>query len=313
MVEEDAEAVREVEAAGFGAYLEKAKGITEKLPCRTRANILALREHDPEGCFVAEEEGRVVGFIFSRTWGSVGWFGTFAVQPERQGRGIGRRLVTAAVDYLRRDPDRLIGLETMPDSPTNLGLYLRLGFQVRLLSLHVSKPLDGSLREGVGLARWSAADAETRKLWLRDLREATDQIRPGLDYSKEILSTARHGLGDTLILAEGGRAVGMSTVRLVGNRVGEEESDAAAHPLMVHPAHTDEDRLQALLEASEALAGEHGKRALTVPVNARHTWALERILESGYRVKGAYVRMILAGTERGPRTDDYVNLSRWAG
>jgi len=26
-----------------------------------------------------------IGFIFSRTWGGVGWFGTFAVLPEYQG------------------------------------------------------------------------------------------------------------------------------------------------------------------------------------------------------------------------------------
>jgi hypothetical protein len=48
-------------------------------------------------------------------------------------------------------------------------------------------------------------------------------------------------------------------------------------------------------------------------VNARHAWALERLLEAGYRVERLSARMILAGTSADPSTDGYVNLSRWAG
>jgi ribosomal protein S18 acetylase RimI-like enzyme len=102
-------------------------------------NVLTLRENDPEGCFVAEEEGRVVGLVFSRTWGGVGWFGTFAVLLKYQGRGIGKRLIAASLDYLRQDPGRVrvIGLETMPESPYSPGLYLRRGLQARLCEFTV--------------------------------------------------------------------------------------------------------------------------------------------------------------------------------
>ena len=51
------------------------KGESAEMPQRTRTAVRANREKDPGGCFVAEEDRRVVGFIFSRTWGSVGWFG----------------------------------------------------------------------------------------------------------------------------------------------------------------------------------------------------------------------------------------------
>ena len=84
MEENDAEDVRRVEAAAFGAWLNEARGRESELAPRTRTNVLVLREMDPQGCFVAEDEGDVVGFIFSRTWGSVGWFGTFGVMPEHQ-------------------------------------------------------------------------------------------------------------------------------------------------------------------------------------------------------------------------------------
>ncbi|RLC60774.1 MAG: hypothetical protein DRI80_10250, partial [Chloroflexota bacterium] len=184
MREEDADAVRRVDAAAFGAWWRQLMGEAAELPQRTRRNVLALLEKDPEGCFVAEDDGRVVGLIFSRTWGGVGWFGTFAVLPECQGRGIGKRLIAASLEYLRWDTDRVIGLETMPESPYNLGLYLRQGFQARFPTFLLSKDLEPSAGGDVGIPCWSRADEGTRERWLAELREATGQIHPRLDYTK---------------------------------------------------------------------------------------------------------------------------------
>jgi ribosomal protein S18 acetylase RimI-like enzyme len=315
MEADDVDAVREVEAAAFEAWLRRVRGREEELPPRTRTNVLAIMEKDPDGCFVAHGEGRVVGFVFSRTWGSVGWFGTFGVLPEHQGRGIGQGLIAASLDYLRREPGRVIGLETMPDSPYNLGLYLRRGFQVRFLTLQLSRTLDTSPSDPgePQLPRWSQLDGDAREQRLADLCEVTDTIRPGLDRAKEILSTARHGLGETLLLMDGDGAVGASTVQLVPMREDEDEDGALAQPMVLHPAHTSEETFRVLLEASEALARARGKRELVVPVNARHTWALEQVLQAGYRVQAASVRMVLAGTDGGPCADHHVNLARWAG
>jgi len=309
----DADAVRRVEAAAFGTWLKRAQGRDDPLPWRTRTNVLALREKDPDGCFVAEQDGRVVGLIFSRTWGSLGWFGTFAVHPAFQGRGIGKQLLGASLDYLRRRPGRTIGLETMPGSPGNLGLYLKRGFQPRFLTIHLRKPLDPSMDTDVTLPRWSRADDETRDRWLAELREATDRIRPGLDYSKEIISTAKHRLGDVVFLLEDGRAVGACVVALVGIREGPDEKKAPAHPLVLHPAHANEETFRTLMGAAEAMARAGGKEEMMIPVNARHIWVLEQVLQSGYRVERALVRMVLTGTDAAPRIDNHVDLSRWAG
>ena len=155
MAENDAEIVSNIDALAFGAWYRQLKGETAKLPQRKRLHILALLGKEPEGCFIVEEKDCVVGFIFSRTWGSVGWFGTFAVLPEYQGSGIGKRLIAASLDYLRRDPERIIGLETMPESPFNLGLYLKLGFQIRFLTLLLSKNLEPSAEIKTELPYWS--------------------------------------------------------------------------------------------------------------------------------------------------------------
>jgi hypothetical protein len=281
------------------------------LPCRTRANVLTCLEKDPGGCFVAED-GQVVGIIFSRTWGRVSWFGTFAVLPEYQGRGIGQWLIAASLDYLRRGSG-VIGLETMPESPYNLGLYLQLGFQACLPTFFLSKQLDRPGSDVVQTAAWSLADDRLQERWLADLREATARIYPGLDYSKEILSTARRGLGETLVLTDGARAIGFSTLWLVSTREGWGDELASLQVSALDPDYTDEESFCALLQASEALARLHAKEAMTVPVNASHSWALEQLLRWGYRVDRSMVRMVLKGTDARFGAESYVNLSRWAG
>jgi len=313
MGEEDVDDVRRVDALAFRAWWRRLKGEQAELPRRTRRNVLILREKDPEGCFVAEEDGRLVGFIFSRTWGGVGWFGPFAVLPECQGRGIGRRLMGASLEYLRRDAGRVIGLETMPESPSNLGLYLRWGFQARLPTLLLRKDLEPSGGDEVALPRWSSAEGETQQRWLTDLREATGQIVARPDYTREVLSTARHRLGETLVLTDGPKAIGLSIVWLTGSREGWGEDLAGVRVLALHPAHTGEETFHTLLDATQSLARTHGRRKLTLAVNAGHAWALERLLAWGYRVERATLRMVLKGTDKGPSVDNCVDLSRWAG
>jgi ribosomal protein S18 acetylase RimI-like enzyme len=313
MQEDDLERVIAIEGAAFGAWYRQTHGGESGIPGRTRTNVISCLVKDPAGCFVATEAEEPVGFIFSRTWGSVGWFGTFSVLPEWQGQGIGKRLVAACLDYLRRRPGRVIGLSTMPESPYNLGLYLKLGFQVRPLTLFMRKSLAGPPERSVELPRWSEAPPATQERWLAGLREASGRIHPGLDYGKEILVTAQHGQGETVILTESGEAVGMAVVWLTSGRQGWEARYGNTLVLALDPAHTDSDRFRTLLAGTESMIRARGLEGIVVAVNARHTWALEQLLQWGYRVDRAMLRMVLAGTDRGPAVDQHVNLVRWAG
>jgi ribosomal protein S18 acetylase RimI-like enzyme len=313
---QDLDEVRKVDAAAFGAWWQQS-GKTEALPLRRRANVRALLERDPKGCFVAEIDDQLVGFIFARTWGSVGWLGTFAVLPQYQGQGLGKALIAAGLGYLRRDPERVIGLETMPESANNLGLYLKQGFQLRFPTVLLGQALAAPGGEAVPpsrpLPRWSRADKETRERWLVQLREATGQIQPGLDYAKEISLSARDDLGETLVLQEHKKAVGLSLLSWFGNREGMGQDYASVQALALHPAHTNVAHLYTLLDASKALARARGKKTLIVPVNAQHAWALKQLLRRGYRVERTSVRMVLEGTDTRAVPDAHVDLSRWAG
>src|SRR5207248_2135193 len=51
-----------------------------------------------------------------------------AVRPDRQGAGVGKAIVRAAVDWLVEQGVATLGLETMPRTVENIGFYARLGF-----------------------------------------------------------------------------------------------------------------------------------------------------------------------------------------
>jgi ribosomal protein S18 acetylase RimI-like enzyme len=313
MCQADADAVRRVEAIAFGAWWRQWHGGSADRPPRTRENVLASLGIEPQGCFVADEDGQVVGSVFSRSWGAVGWLGSLVVLPEYQGRGVGKRLALATLEYLAASAAGVIGLETMPESAHNLGFYWRLGFEAWLPTLLLGKELNQPAANGPTFRRWSSLGTEMQQRWLMDLREVGGQIWPGVDYSKEITATAAHGLGDTLVLTREGNAIGLSVLRLASLREGESSQRAGIRALALHPQHADRAHFHALLEASEGLARAEGKRVLGLSVNACHTWAVQHLLQWGYRVERVMLRMVLRGADRGPCTDKCVDLSRWAG
>jgi GNAT superfamily N-acetyltransferase len=58
-------------------------------------------EHDPGGCWVAEDDTGIVGLATSFRRESLWCLATYAVLPGRQGQGIGKPLLAAALDHGR--------------------------------------------------------------------------------------------------------------------------------------------------------------------------------------------------------------------
>lgn len=321
MEEADLAAVGGLDAAAFGGW-RRSRGGGAALGRRTAANLRALLERDPGGSFLAVEADRAVGYVFSRTWGGVGWVGPIGVLPALQGRGIGTGLLGAAVDYLRGVAPHTIGLETMPESPDNLDFYFRRGFDATPPTLLLTTPLrrggaaggaGAASNAGAAIARWSRADECARARWAGELAEASGLVRPGLDYTKEIDIVARYRWGDAAVLIDGGRAAGVAVVSVVGLRAGRDAGAAGVQALVIGPQSADAARLRSLVTAAEEIASAAGRLVLHVPVNAAHSWALRQMLQWGYRVERPSVRMVLAGTEPVPPAAASVDFSRWAG
>src|SRR5271166_1695090 len=90
--------------------------------------------------FAAEIDGELVGSNFVTNWGSVGFFGPITVNPDRQGLGIGKRLVEAVSSQLDAWGTRHAGLCTFPQSPLHLALYGKFGFHARFLTAIMAAP-----------------------------------------------------------------------------------------------------------------------------------------------------------------------------
>lgn len=92
---------------------------------QTRGDWLRLLTHQPNGCFGAHSEDRLVGTVTTSVYrGDLAWVGMMLVQREYRGRGIGRKLMIAALEYAKTEVST-IKLDATPAGKT---LYEALGF-----------------------------------------------------------------------------------------------------------------------------------------------------------------------------------------
>lgn len=82
---------------------------------------------DPQGCWVAESDGRVVGCAISRIREGMWILSSFAVAAEVQGRGIGRALLEVAQSYGR---GCLRGMFASSADPAAVRRYRAAGFDL---------------------------------------------------------------------------------------------------------------------------------------------------------------------------------------
>ena len=100
-------------------------------------------------CLVAEDGGRVVGFIVGQiTVGGfggeiAGWIEMMGVAPEHMGAGIGRALAQAMISYYRQQGVDEVCTAVLWDSGDMLAFFKRLGFdRSPYINLRQVKPQD---------------------------------------------------------------------------------------------------------------------------------------------------------------------------
>jgi len=99
---------------------------------------------EPEGIFVAEQDGGIVGYI--TTWhdreAGVGNIPNLAVTAECRGQGVGRQLIEHALDHFRKLGLAYARIETLEQNPVGQSLYPSLGFREIARQIHYGMPLD---------------------------------------------------------------------------------------------------------------------------------------------------------------------------
>jgi len=94
---------------------------------QTGADWRRFLDMQPDGCFMAEWDGRPVGTTVTCIFGSVAWIAMVLVDPESRGRGIGKALMSHALNFLDSQRVSCVRLDA---TPLGKPLYEKLGFVV---------------------------------------------------------------------------------------------------------------------------------------------------------------------------------------
>lgn len=266
----------------------------------------------PAACLVMEYKHNLIGYAFAHLWGGVGWIGPVSLMPEYQGKHLGREIMQAVIQALQQAGAQVIGLETEPRSSRNIGFYSNLGFLPTQLSLDMVRHVPPVRTEALPPARevffhsqLGAAEAARAVTEAEALAAALD---PCLRLRHEIGLIHQFGYGDTLYV----RSDGALAACVVAHTETYSPEETARHlrivMLLVHPQHT------ALLAEVPALllawAEQKQNTCVTIRTPTRYAHAYRMLLETGFRITHAELRMTLAGYHE-QADPGHCNLMKW--
>jgi GNAT superfamily N-acetyltransferase len=246
----------------------------------------------------------IAAFNMVHRSGVEGWMGPLAVHPDYQGQGIGKMIVSSGVEWLKQRGARVIGLETMPRTMDNVGFYSALGFVPGHLTVTVTLE---AARAGIQSTAMSALNPHERELALRQCRALVEQLAPGYDYTREILLTAQHDLGDTLFVRKGFDVLSFAvchSVPLVEGRATEEMRVLK----MVAKSEADFDHLVTQLCAH---ARVRGARRVAIRVQGQYSSIYRRLIGRGARVRWTDLRMSVHDFAEARPANGGIVLSNW--
>jgi GNAT superfamily N-acetyltransferase len=308
-------AMDKIDVEAWSNWASKKFGRAIQFPSKARVYGTYL-DGDPEGGFVAlDDSGKPVGYIFTRTFGKVGFFGPFGVVPSYQGTAVGKALVQATIDYMERSGCTTIGLETMPETAYNLGLYSKLGFQLFTLTLRLQK----SIAQGTKtLPSNIRAIASPDDKLLEQVRRISNTLEVGLDFSKEVALLRKYSIGTCLTYEKDGQISGFALCYAFNETVGlypaSDASDLRVRILAMDAQECGQDEAAAFVGACEAYGRSLSRKTITIPIYAEYYAALMKLYSLGYRVHEDYPSLVkLAKHDYHVPYPDAVCLCEWAG
>lgn len=249
------------------------------------------------------DRGEIVAFNIAHRSGSEGWMGPLAVRPDSQGRGLGKRVVTAGIAWLRAQGAGVIGLETMPRTMDNIGFYSGLGFVPQRLTITLTLDAVAGDEATSLLGRLHPA---SRDDVIAQCARLTTACAPGVDFTREIALTADLGLGDTALLWHQGRLAGFALFHTAPLIEGRSRDELRVLKMVL----ADERDIGPMAETLLAIAWRMGTRRIAIRVQGEYLHAYRTLVERGGRVRWTDLRMALADLESSPTRLGMV-LSNW--
>jgi phosphinothricin acetyltransferase len=119
--------------------------------------------HRPDGRFVAVDGDRVLGWVAlapysgRAVYAGVAWLSVY-VAPDAQGRGIGRALVSAAIEASEEAGIWTLLAGILPENAASLALHRRVGFRQIGIQRRLGRDASGRWRDVVLMERRRASD-----------------------------------------------------------------------------------------------------------------------------------------------------------
>lgn len=255
-----------------------------------------------------DDRGRVVAFNVAHLSGSEAWMGPLAVHPDHQGHGLGKSVVNAGLELLKKSGAKVLGLETMPRTMDNIGFYSSLGLVPGYLTLTVtvdgvfSPVMTGRLR----VLRLGSLAADELDHAMNLCRSLAGDILPGYDFTRELRLTEELALGDTIMLFDGDtlRAFALChSVPLVEGRIREELR-------VLKLVARNEADFEILVTALSDHARRSGTRRVALRMQGQYPRAYRLLMKRGARVRWSDLRMTLEGYPEIVPSEGIV-LSNW--
>lgn len=88
-------------------------------------------KRNPATCFVAEDDGKIVGVIMAGHDGRRGYIYHTAVLSEYRGKHIGKKLVDCAMEALEKEGINKVALVAFERNEIGNGFWKKIGFEAR--------------------------------------------------------------------------------------------------------------------------------------------------------------------------------------
>lgn len=250
-----------------------------------------------------DAKGDLVAFNMVHRSGTEGWMGPLAVRTDRQGAGLGRRIVLAGVSWLQAQGVSTIGLETMPRTVDNIGFYSRLGFRPGHLTVTLQR---AAVAGGTPPPRLTDLRGAAQAEVIAECRDLSHRIGGGIDFTREIELTLHLGLGDVSLLRDpdgGLRAFALWHTAALAQ--GRPRDDLRVLKLAAPDVETVVDLVAGL--EREAVTQQLHHVALRCQTVQQACYG--RLVEEGFGVQWTDLRLTLAGREERPA--DGILFSNW--
>jgi GNAT superfamily N-acetyltransferase len=244
---------------------------------------------DPEAAFGAKIGGRLVATQFVTGWGSVGFFGPLTVLPDYWGRGIAQRLLVPTMELFAKWGTTHEGLFTFADSGKHIGLYQKFGFYPRFLTAIMEAPAREAEATSA-VSSYSESPPASAKALLRECSELTGAVYSGLDVSREIHAIDAQGLGETVLLRDGKRLVGLAVCHC---GPGTEGGSGTCYVKFgaVRPGPKASKNFDSLIDACLNLAKSRGLQKVIAGANLAREEAYRTMIARGFRTNFQGVAM----------------------